>query len=136
MKGNKKITNPVELLDIYPTLLEITNLPKNPLNEGKSLVSLINGKTEESTMAITTYGLNNHSLIDENHRYIRYEDGSEELYDLINDPDERNNIANEHGSNIIKSKFIENIPSLNEPWSSSSYNSFNEYFRRTSSTED
>ena len=136
MKGGKKIKNPVELLDLYPTLLEVTNLPKNPLNEGKSLVSLINGKTEGSGIAITTYGINNHSLVNKTHRYIRYEDGSEELYDLINDPGERNNIANQDGSNIIKRNFIKYIPSLNEPWSSSSYNTVNDYFRRTSNTED
>jgi arylsulfatase A-like enzyme len=135
MKGGKKINNPVELLDLYPTLLEVTNLPKNPLNEGKSLVSLINGKTEDSEPAITTYGMNNHSLINQTHRYIRYEDGSEELYDLINDPNERNNIANQDGSNIIKRNFIRHIPSLNEPWSPSSYNTVNDYFARTSNSE-
>jgi arylsulfatase A-like enzyme len=136
MKGGKKLNNPVELLDLYPTLLEVTNLPKNPLNEGKSLVSLINGKTEDSGPAITTYGMNNHSLINQTHRYIRYEDGSEELYNLINDPNERNNIANQDGSSIIKRNFIRNIPSLNEPWSPSSYNTVNDYFIRTSNSED
>ena len=136
MKGGKKINNPVELLDLYPTLLEVTNLPKNPLNEGKSLVSQITGRTEDSGLAITTYGLNNHSLINQTHRYIRYEDGSEELYDLINDPNERNNIANQDGSNIIKRNFIKHIPSLNEPWSTSSYNTVNDYFKRTSNSED
>ena len=97
-------------------------------------MSLINGKTEGFGIAITTYGINNHSLVNKTHRYIRYEDGSEELYDLINDPDERNNIANQDGSNIIKRNFIKYIPSLNEPWSSNSYNTVNEYFRRTSNT--
>jgi len=79
--------------------------------------------------------LNNHSLINQTHRYIRYQDGSEELYDLINDPNERNNIANQDGSNIIKRNFIKHIPSLNEPWSPSSYNTVNDYFARTSNSE-
>ena len=136
MKGGKKINNPVELLDLYPTLLEVTNLPKNPLNEGKSLISIINGKIEDLRPAITTYGINNHSLINETHRYIKYEDGSEELYDLINDPNEINNIADRDGSDLIKSKFVKYIPSLNEPWSLNSYNTVNEYFRRTSNTEN
>ena len=55
---------------------------------------------------------------------------------MINDPNERNNIANQDGSNIIKSKFVNHIPILNEPWSASSYNTVNDYFRRTSNTEN
>jgi hypothetical protein len=80
--------------------------------------------------------MNNHSLINQTHRYIKYEDGSEELYDIINDPDERNNIANQDGSNIIKRNFLKHIPSLNESWSLSSYNTVNDYFIRTSGAED
>ena len=57
-------------------------------------------------------------------------------YNLINDPNERNNIANQDGSSIIKRNFIRNIPSLNEPWSPSSYNTVNDYFIRTSNSED
>ena len=134
LEGNKKSPYPVELLDIYPTLLDITNLPKNPLNEGKSLLPLINGKAGKGGIAVTTYGINNHSLINQTHRYIRYEDGSEELYDLRNDPNERNNIANKVTSDSIKIKLKEKIPTFNAPWSNKSYNTVNEYFRRTSKT--
>ena len=38
--------------------------------------------------ALTTLYCGNHSLCDENHRYTRYADGSEELYDRQADPHE------------------------------------------------
>jgi hypothetical protein len=42
---------------------------------------------------LSTYGYGNHSVVSERYRYIRYHDGSEELYDLIADPNEWTNLA-------------------------------------------
>ena len=129
-----KIQQPVELLDIYPTLLDMTKLPNNPLNEGKSLYPMIQGGQEGQSVAITTYGMHNHSMVNSTHRYIRYEDGSEELYDLRIDPGERKNIADRAESEPIKQSMIRHIPKLNAPWSAQSYNTVNEYFKRTSNS--
>ena len=52
-------------------------------------------------MAITTYGQNNHSMINMRYRYILYENGAEELYDLQKDPEERNNIANQEALDAL-----------------------------------
>ena len=38
-------------------------------------------KTARKQVAISTLGQNNHAVRDERWRYIRYADGSEELYD-------------------------------------------------------
>jgi arylsulfatase A-like enzyme len=126
---------PVELLDIYPTLIDLTQLPKNPLNEGRSLLPLMLDSDDDRALAITTYGKDNHSLINQTHRYIRYEDGSEELYDLRIDPDERNNLADRIDSGPIKQAMMNRIPKLNVPWSAHSYNTVNEYFKRTSNSK-
>lgn len=126
---------PVELLDIYPTLIDLTQLPKNPLNEGRSLLPLMQGSNIDRALAITTYGRDNHSLINQTHRYIHYEDGSEELYDLRIDPDERNNLADRIDSGPIKQAMMNRIPKLNVPWSAHSYNTVNEYFKRTSNSK-
>ena len=40
-----------------------------------------------------TYGRGNHAVRSERWRYIRYPDGSEELYDHGDDPHEWNNLA-------------------------------------------
>jgi len=131
-KSPKSIDQPVELLDLYPTLLDYAKLPKNPLNEGKSLRSFIEGNADDEAIAITTYGKNNHSMINQSYRYIRYEDGSEELYDLSIDPDEKNNIADRPDLNALKQSLMLQFPEKNVPWAVPSFNTVNEYFKQTS----
>ena len=84
----------VSLLDLYPTLIEMCGLPANTKNEGRSLVPLL----KEPTMAwpyssIIGWKENSFAVQDESFRYIRYGDGTEELYDHQADPNEWKNIA-------------------------------------------
>jgi choline-sulfatase len=91
---DKKTNRPAELLDIYPTLLELTNSPPNPNLEGHSLVPQLNDPdAKREWPAITTHNQGNHSIRNEEWRYIVYRDGEEELYDPKNDPNEWFNLA-------------------------------------------
>jgi len=88
-----KCTRPVELLDIYPTLVELCKFPAPTTLEGHSLVPLLeNTKGPRPFPAITTHGPHNHTVRTELYRYIRYADGSEEFYNLQKDPNEWDNI--------------------------------------------
>jgi len=92
-------------LDIYPTLIELCGLPKNDALDGLSLVpQLINPPTKRDRPAITTNGPDNHSVRTERFRYTLYGDGSEEFYDMLNDPHEwTNSIADpKHQEEIRK----------------------------------
>ncbi len=85
---------PVSLMDIYPTLVELTGLERPAHVEGRSLVPLLS----EPALAwdypvLSTYGYDNHAVVSERYRYIRYADGGEELYDLVADPNEWTNLA-------------------------------------------
>ncbi len=87
-------SQPAELLDIYPTLNELTGLPAKDSLEGLSLVpQIVNGETFRERPAITTHNPGNHSVRSHRWRYIRYADGSEELYDHSRDPHEWSNLA-------------------------------------------
>jgi len=102
---------PVQLLDIYPTLLELTGLKADPKLEGNSLVPLL--KDTEANwpyMARTSFGPGNYAIITENFRYIHYNDGSEELYDIINDPHEWQNIVEKPEFSDIVKQHREQIP--------------------------
>ena len=89
---------PVGLIDLYPTLLELCGLPARGANEGHSLVPLLNDLDSDWRFATaTTYGRMNHSLRSERYRFIRYEDGAEELYDHDVDPHEWTNLADSRG---------------------------------------
>jgi len=85
---------PAELLDIYPTLVELAGLPPRDDLEGHSVApQLRDHLASREWPAITTHNQGNHGIRTERWRYIRYADGSQELYDLKNDPREWNNLA-------------------------------------------
>lgn len=89
---------PVGLIDIYPTLVDLCGLPPNPKLEGHSLRPLLRDPAAEwNHVAITTFYTNNHSVVTRGWRYIRYADGSQELYDHRVDPREFHNLATESG---------------------------------------
>tara|TARA_B100001059_G_scaffold35659_2_gene28745 strand:- start:9635 stop:11092 length:1458 start_codon:yes stop_codon:yes gene_type:complete len=128
----QSIPQAVELLDVYPTLIDLAALPPNPTNEGKSLLPLINQQIDSTAVAITTYGQNNHSMINMQYRYIFYENGAEELYDLQKDPEERYNIANHEALDVLKTDMRKNLPKINVDWKVGSSHIINDYFKRTS----
>ncbi len=78
----KVCRKPVELLDIYPTLLELAGLEADARLEGHSLLPLLrNPEADWPHMARTSFGPGNCSIRSESYRYIHYNDGSEEFYD-------------------------------------------------------
>ena len=89
-------TKPVELLSIYPTLIDLCKLTPNDTIEGISLLPLLENTREPwEHVAISTLGQNNHSIRDERWRYILYADGSQELYDHKVDSNEWHNLVSE-----------------------------------------
>lgn len=92
--ARQQCTRPAELLDIYPTLVELCGLPPRTDLEGVSLVpQLQDAAASRERPAITSHNQGNHGVRSERWRYIRYADGSEELYDMLNDPQEWTNLA-------------------------------------------
>lgn len=92
----KRCERPAELLDVYPTLIDvagITPIKSDKHLDGLSLLPWIdNPAAEKKRPAITTIYSHNHSLVGDRYRYTRYADGSEELYDRFNDPHEFDNL--------------------------------------------
>jgi arylsulfatase A-like enzyme len=89
-----RVDQPVSLLDIYPTLVELCGLPARQGLSGQSLVPLMaNPDSPWERPAITTHGRMNHAIRSQRYRYIRYTDGSEELYDHHTDPMEYTNLV-------------------------------------------
>lgn len=85
--------SPVSLLDIYPTLSALANLPEQSL-DGINLKPLIDDpEAERGRPVLTTRYTRNHAIRSQDWRYIRYRDGTEELYDHRSDPNEFHNLA-------------------------------------------
>jgi arylsulfatase A-like enzyme len=94
--GGQRCLQPAELLDIYPTLSDLCGLPKRHDLEGLSLVpQLKDAQTRRERPAICSHNQGNHGLRSERYRFIHYADGTEEFYDLKQDPHEWNNLAKE-----------------------------------------
>jgi choline-sulfatase len=107
---------PVELLDIYPTLVDLCGLPSYPVLEGVSLLRQLEDPSSERTRpALTTWFPKNHSIQTRQWHYIRYADGTEELYDKAKDPNEWNNIAGSKFAHSIINDLARWLPTHNEP---------------------
>ena len=102
---------PAELLDLYPTLVDLCGLPKREGLDGQSLVpQLKDADAPREQPAITTHGPGNHGVRTEQWRYIRYADGSEELYDMQMDPNEWINLADNPRHATVKTELAKWLP--------------------------
>ena len=116
-KRGQLCSRPVGLIDLYPTLLEMCGLPARKRNEGDSLVPLLQNPSAEWRFAtLTTYARGNHSLRSERHRYLRFEDGSEELYDHNADPNEWTNLAARPEHAPLLRRFRAQLPAREAPY--------------------
>jgi serralysin len=91
----QRVSQPVELVDIMPTILELFGITAPDGLSGRSLLPFIEDPTlTDDGVAITTM-FGSASLRSGDWRYIRYQDGSEELYQLAIDPNQWVNLAEE-----------------------------------------
>ena len=109
-------TRPAELLDIYPTLIDLCSLPARTGLEGHSLTpQLADADAPREWPAITTHNQHNHAIRSENFRYIRHADGSEELYNMVEDPNEWTNLASDPAYADIVKEHVRWLPPISAP---------------------
>ncbi|MCA9192893.1 MAG: sulfatase [Planctomycetales bacterium] len=107
---------PAELLDIYPTLVDLCGLSARSDLEGLSLVpQLRDASTFRERPAITSHNQGNHGIRSHNWRYIRYADGTEELYDERTDPHEWHNLAGQPRYASIVEEHRRWLPKIDVP---------------------
>ncbi|MGZ7081148.1 MAG: sulfatase-like hydrolase/transferase, partial [Thermoanaerobaculia bacterium] len=100
--GGESADVPVQLADVFPTIVELTATPAgNGRRAGTSLLAMLDrGAPARNVYSETLYprfhfGWSDlHSLIDGEHQYIRAP--IPELYDLKNDPGEKHNVGDEN----------------------------------------
>lgn len=107
-RGGETVKRPVQLIDVFPTILERTGTPAppDPRRTGQSLLAPGNGGTPrqiyaESYYARFHFGWSDlHSLIAGNDHYIRAP--RPELYDLASDPAEKRNTFDENRRTYVR----------------------------------
>lgn len=105
---------PISLVDIYPTLCDLAGLEPPEHLEGKSIVPLIKDPQRKRSYAFLSYGPENTAVQTETLRYIRYEDGSEELYNHDNDPHEWVNLSAKEEYQEVKTALREQVLKFQE----------------------
>jgi len=104
---------PVSLLDLFPTLNSLCRLDQPIPQElaGQNLASLLKNPTLPwPHVALTSHGEGNAAITDERYHYIRYADGSDELYDHQTDPREYHNLAKQPGMAEVVKRLSASIP--------------------------
>ena len=74
-----------ELVDIYPTLCDLLGLPIPAAVQGTSLVSVLRDRNASVKTGALSFN-RGASLREKDWAYMRYTDGTEELYDMNRDP--------------------------------------------------
>ena len=107
---------PVDLMSIYPTLLELLGLPERSDIAGASVVPLLdNCASPWSEPALSTNRPNNHAIRSENWSYLRHANGDEELYDRGTDRWEWRNLAKETDTAQLREDFAATLPCKTYP---------------------
>ena len=83
----------VELVDLYPTLAELcdSSVPGNV--QGTSLVPVLKDRAATVKDGALSFTRNGRAWRTPGWAYMQYSDGSEELYDMVADPDQITNLA-------------------------------------------
>lgn len=111
---NQLCKRPVSLVDLYPTLLDLCGLPSRDGLDGKSLVPLLKSpEMEWERPVLMTFGYGNHAIRTDRWRYIRYNDGGEELYDHDSDPNEWKNLASNAEYRPLMDMLKRSLPTTN-----------------------
>ena len=110
IQPGSRCTQPVSLIDVYPSLVDLAGLAIPEWLDGTSIRLQLAKPLIPRGPAISSYGEGNTSIRTEHWRYIRYEDGSEELYDHRVDPNEWTNLANKPEYKKTKNRLARMVP--------------------------
>ncbi len=85
----------VSLMDIFPTVTELCGLPEKQGLSGRSLIPLLKNPNPNdwSRPIVTVESWEHFSIRKDDWHYIEYGDGTAELYNLAEDPEEWRNLA-------------------------------------------
>jgi arylsulfatase A-like enzyme len=114
----QQVMAPVSLIDIYPTLLSLCQLPPPGTHQldGLDISGIVAGRKQaRGEPVLSTYGRGNHSLRNDRYRYIHYRNGDEELYDDQADPYEWTNLAADPHYAAVKADLGKWLPKIEAP---------------------
>jgi hypothetical protein len=102
----------VSLIDMFPTLVELTGVQDSLFRDGTSLAPVLKNPAAAKDRDILLPGMKpeEYAVMNEDWRYIRYADGAEELYNTKQDPNEWNNLADNPEMETVKKQLRASAP--------------------------
>jgi iduronate 2-sulfatase len=95
-------TSLVELVDLFPTACEMVGLQSPASVQGSSLLPIIKNPKKEVKKSALSFIPKGTSMRTKKWAYMKYKDGTEELYDMKNDPKQfKNLVSNDSYSEVL-----------------------------------
>lgn len=115
---------PVTLVDLYPTLAQLCGLPAPENLDGTSFAPLFEDPSKSwPQAAVSVHRRGNYAVRDGRWSYLRYADGTEELYDRERDPHEWENLAGSPEAPAVKERLGAAIPEIEAPYAPIAFSS-------------
>ncbi len=107
-----KVDASVSLIDMFPTLTELCGVEDVQARDGTSLVPVLEDPATAKDRDILLPGMKpeEYAVINRDWRFIRYADGTEELYDVRQDPNEWENLAADPDFGNAKRQLMASAP--------------------------
>lgn len=106
----------VQQIDIYPTLADLANLPIPEHVQGKSFAEVLDDPDYTVHEEVYCLKRKSHLLRTDRWAYLQYQDGSAELYDMKNDPQQFTNLVDSpaHGEQLeeMQNRLVDKLKSI------------------------
>jgi len=116
IKAGQRIERPVSLIDMAPTICELSGMPLRECFSGESLLTLARGETDQGRgWALATYcGVTSdtmsHMLRQGDYKLIVYEGYPSRLFNLADDPGELNDLVDSEPERVMQmTRLLESV---------------------------
>jgi arylsulfatase A-like enzyme len=108
----EKIEASASLIDMFPTLVELCGVSDGQERDGVSLAPVLANPAKAKDRDVFLPGMKpeEYAVINQDWRYIRYADGTEELYNVRQDPHEWDNLAGNPECDQVKERLRASAP--------------------------
>ena len=98
-----------ELMDLYPTLCSLLQIPIPKSVQGKSLLPTLENPEQKSRNEALSLLRGSHSLRTDRWAFMKYKNGDEELYDMSTDPSQFENLAKSKNHQRIRKTLLDRL---------------------------
>ncbi|PAW75023.1 MAG: iduronate sulfatase [Opitutia bacterium Tous-C4FEB] len=102
----------VSAIDTFPTLVELCGLAPDASLEGQSLANVLRqpAQAKDRNVLLCDVLPGGYAIVNNRWRYIHHADGAEELYDVVKDPNEWDNLAPQESYRTVMAELRQSAP--------------------------